>query len=103
MRKAFVDALDTVGADAMLVPTTPLPAVPIESGDRLTINGQEADFFSYTRATLPAANSGLPFLSIAVGAIDGLPTGMGLIGRAGEDALLLAIGAACEAILLPEL
>jgi amidase len=57
------------------------------------------DFFSYTRATLPAANAGLPFLSIPVAYLGFLPIGLGLIGRHREDASLLAIGAALEAVL----
>jgi mandelamide amidase len=99
LRDAFTTALATAGADALLVPTTPLPAVPLHSTASLTINGREVDFFSYTRATLPAANAGLPFLSIPVAYLGFLPIGLGLIGRHREDASLLAIGAALEAVL----
>ncbi len=99
LRDAFTTALARAGADALLVPATPLPAVPLDSTASLTINGREVDFFSYTRATLPAANAGLPFLSIPVAYLGILPLGLGLIGRHREDASLLAIGAAFEAAL----
>ncbi len=98
LRDALIAPLDRLGAAAWLVPATPLTAVPIGT-ERLAIDSRDADFFSYTRSTLPAANAGLPFLTINAGTRDGLPIGLGMIGRAGEDASLLAIGAACERVL----
>jgi mandelamide amidase len=97
LRAAIEKSMDDVGADALLVPTTPLPAIPIGSEAQLTINGRPAAFFSYTQATLPAANAGLPFLSVPAAFVDGLPVGLGLIGRHDGDAGLLAIGTSVDA------
>lgn len=96
LRDAMESALRIVEVDALLVPATPIPAVPLGSIASLTINAREMDFFSYTRATLPAANAGLPFLSIPAASVGPLPVGLGLIGHYGGDASLLAVGAACE-------
>jgi len=64
------------------------------------INGETHDIFVYTRHTLPIANAGLPFLSIPAGhTAAGLPVGAGLVGPAGSDAELLAVGTTCQNLL----
>ncbi|UQX87808.1 amidase family protein [Jatrophihabitans telluris] len=49
----------------------------------------------------PAAVSGCPSLSLPAGLIDGLPVGVLLMARVGEDARLLSIGQQLEALLPP--
>lgn len=77
-------------ADVLLLPTTPQPAFPFDSEPPQSL----ADF------TAPANLAGLPALSLPAGwTSDGLPVGIQLIGRAGEDLSLLALGARLEAAL----
>ena len=42
--------------------------------------------------TLPFSLCGLPTLTIPVGLVDGLPTGLQVVGRRDGDAALLALG-----------
>ncbi len=77
-------------ADVLLLPTTPQTAFPFDSDPPQSL----ADF------TAPANLAGLPALSLPAGwTEDGLPVGIQLIGRAGEDLSLLALGAQLEAAL----
>lgn len=77
-------------ADALLLPTTPQAAFPFGSDPPQSL----ADF------TAPANLAGLPALSLPAGwTADGLPVAVQLIGRAGEDLSLLALGARLEAAL----
>ena len=76
----------TAAFDLMLTPTLPVVAPPVELGDlelRRTL----------TRNTLPVNALGWPALALPCGAAeDGLPASVQLVGRAGEDALVLAVG-----------
>lgn len=88
--------------EALILPTTPLPAVPNRpAGEDTTvvIGGQTLPLFpTYVRNTDPASNAGLPALSVPAGLTpDGLPVGMELVGPAGADDVVLAIGEALEA------
>jgi mandelamide amidase len=88
--------------EALVLPTTPLPAVPNRPpGEDTTvvIDGRTLPLFpTYVRNTDPASGAGLPALSVPAGiAPDGLPVGMELVGPAGSDDVVLAIGEALEA------
>jgi Asp-tRNA(Asn)/Glu-tRNA(Gln) amidotransferase A subunit family amidase len=79
-----------------------LPAVPNRPpGEDTTVvlNGETQPLFpTYLRNTDPASGAGLPALSVPAGlADDGLPVGMELVGPAGADDVILAIGEALEA------
>ena len=77
-------------ADAILLPVTPGPAFAHGEHGPATL----ADF------TALANFAGLPALALLAGwTSDGLPVGVQLIGRAGEDETLLALGAKLEAAL----
>lgn len=100
LQAAFARAFQQSGIDALLLPTTPLAAATLDVQDTVMINGETHDIFVYTRHTLPIANAGLPFLSIPAGhTAAGLPVGAGLVGPAGSDAELLAVGATCQNLL----
>jgi Asp-tRNA(Asn)/Glu-tRNA(Gln) amidotransferase A subunit family amidase len=91
--------------DAMMFPTTVLPAVAIDavngSGKVVINGGPPADTFgSFIRNTDPGSNAGIPGLSLPAGlTAGGLPVGLEFDGPVGSDARLLGIGLAAEAAL----
>ena len=88
--------------DALIFPTTILPAIPIEDNmDNTQLNGKTVPTFqTFIRNCDPASNAGLPALSLPAGTVaGGLPVGMEMVGPAGSDRRLLGIGAALEEIL----
>lgn len=93
--------------DAILFPTTILPAVPIDpvagSGTVSIDGGPPVDTFgAFIRNTDPASNAGLPGLSIPAGlTVAGLPVGIEIDGPLGSDRRLLGIGLSIEALLGP--
>ena len=91
--------------DAMMFPTTILPAVPIDmvnGSGKVSINGGPPvdTFGSFIRNTDPGSNAGIPGLSLPAGlTAGGLPVGLEFDGPVGSDARLLGIGMAAEAVL----
>ncbi len=85
--------------DALLIPTTPIPAPRIE--DRtVTVDGVTEDARAWlTRCTRPVNLTGHPALSVPCGlTAEGLPIGLQLVGRHFNEGMLLRIGAAYEAV-----
>lgn len=95
IRRDFETVFDPNGAyrlDALLTPTTPTTAFPIEAvyGDSVLM--QYAD-----QLTVPANHAGVPGLSIPSGFdSDGLPIGIQLLGPDFSEATLLRIARAYE-------
>ncbi|MGH1478886.1 MAG: indoleacetamide hydrolase [Geminicoccales bacterium] len=91
--------------DALVVPTTPLPARPIGDDETVDLNGEQVStFMTYIRNTDPPSNAGLPCLTVPAGlTASGLPVGVEFVGPAGGDAAILYIAALFEQItgLLP--
>jgi len=91
--------------DAMLFPTTILPAAPIDAvngSSTVTINGGAPvdTFGTFIRNTDPGSNAGIPGLSMFAGmTASGLPVGLELDGPVGSDQTLLGIGMAVEQLL----
>ncbi len=101
LRDSFIEhfhaAMAEARLDALLVPTTPIPAPKIAE-ETAAIGGRNHP----TRALLlrnnrPANLGGLPAISVPCGrTTEGLPVGFELIGAAMDDALLLRIAHAFE-------
>ena len=86
--------------DAVIFPTTPAPAAPINPAETVEIDGVAASSFdTYTRLTAYGTFIGAPGLTlpIPVGA-ENLPVGLALDGVPGADEQLLAVGAAVERV-----
>ena len=91
--------------DAMLFPTTILPAAPIDAvngSGKVSINGGAPvdTFGTFIRNTDPGSNAGIPGLSLPAGmTADGLPVGLELDGALGSDVRLIGIAMGFEAVL----
>jgi aspartyl-tRNA(Asn)/glutamyl-tRNA(Gln) amidotransferase subunit A len=89
--------------DVLVTPTAPIPAPRIADKD-VVIGGKTFPVRgpgsgSVSRNTSPSNGTGLPAISIACGFTkSGLPIGMQLIGRPFDEALLLQIAHAYEAV-----
>jgi len=84
--------------DALVLPTTRLPARPIGQDDEVLINGcPVGTLAAYVRNTDPTAFAGLPSISVLAGrTASGLPVGLSFDGLPGTDSTLLALAAAFE-------
>ncbi len=101
LQQYYASTFATHRLDALLFPTTRLAAVPLDEmqgSSMVSINGTAVDtMIAYLRNTDPAANAGIPGLSLPAGmTADGLPVGIELDGPVGSDRRLLAIGIASE-------
>src|SRR5699024_8191188 len=84
--------------DALVFPTTPLPAARIGDDVSVEHNGEQvATFATFARNTNPGSVAGLPGISIPAGLSGGLPVGLELDGPWQSDRQLLAIAQAIEA------
>jgi aspartyl-tRNA(Asn)/glutamyl-tRNA(Gln) amidotransferase subunit A len=85
--------------DALLAPATPFPApladeVVVSMGDGRTMDVRRGAISSLTR---PVNLAGLPALAFPSGfSAEGMPLGVQLIGRPGDEPSLLALGAAWQ-------
>lgn len=74
--------------DALLTPTVPVPAPPIQAAD---------DWPPLLHCTIPFSVVGVPALSVPCGFTEsGLPVGLQIVGKWWEEELLFRIGAAYE-------
>jgi aspartyl-tRNA(Asn)/glutamyl-tRNA(Gln) amidotransferase subunit A len=101
VRQVIRAGLDTVltGVDALLLPTTPVPAPRVEEREA-TVDGITQDVRAWlTRCTRPINLTGHPALSLPCGLTgEGLPVGLQLVGRHFDEATLLRLGRAYEAV-----
>jgi aspartyl-tRNA(Asn)/glutamyl-tRNA(Gln) amidotransferase subunit A len=84
---------------ALLLPTTPIPAPPLEAREA-TADGLTEDVrWWLVRCTRPINVTGHPALSVPCGfTAGGLPIGLQFVGRYFDEAMLLRIGHAFEAV-----
>ncbi len=102
LRRLYEDTFTAHRLDALLFPTTPLPARPIAGSEETVMLGgrRVPTFEAFLRNTYPGASAGLPGLSLPAGlTAQGLPVGLELDGRPGSDRRLLAIGSCVEGLL----
>ena len=101
LRKNFRETFAGDELDAIIFPTTILPARPIDgSAVTVELNGEQVPTFpTYIHNTDPASIAALPGISMPVGlTAAGLPVGMEIDGPEQSDRRLLAIAAAMEPI-----
>ncbi|WP_054308363.1 indoleacetamide hydrolase [Mesorhizobium sp. 1M-11] len=98
--RAYRDHFAAHGIDALVFPTTPLPARPIGEDVDVELNGRRVPTFStFIRNTDPGSVAGLPGINLPVGLTgQGLPIGLALDGLPGTDRALLSIAASMEAL-----
>lgn len=99
--QAYRDHFAAHGIDALLFPTTPLPARPIGEDVDVELNGRRMPTFqTFIRNTDPGSVAGLPGINLPAGlAGQRLPVGLALDGLPGTDRALLSIAASIEALL----
>ncbi|CAB3756960.1 indoleacetamide hydrolase [Paraburkholderia humisilvae] len=103
LQQLYATTFSSQRLDALLFPTTCIAATPLDEirgSSVVSVNGRVLDtMLAYLRNTDPAANAGLPGLSVPAGrTADGLPVGIEFDGPLGSDRQLLAIGSACEQV-----
>ena len=101
LQKLYADTFEIGDLDAIIFPTTPLPASPIIGSDStVNLNGiQVPTFQTYIRNTDPGSVAGVPGISLPVALTSGgLPVGLEIDGPAGSDRDLLAVALALEKI-----
>ena len=83
--------------DVLLTPTTAVPAFPVE-GWPDTINGVSVDpRWAFTPFCYPFNMTGQPAASVPAGfTSDGLPIGLQVVGRLGDESTVLKVSAALE-------
>ncbi|MCD2188373.1 indoleacetamide hydrolase [Actinomycetospora soli] len=107
LQRLYRDHFAAHALDAVLFPTTVLPAFPmdLESGSSSIRVGDAAPtgtFGTVIRNTDPASNAGIPGLSLPAGTTAaGLPVGLEIDGPLGGDRRLLAVGEVLESVLGP--
>lgn len=96
----YADCIRRDRLDALVLPTTRLPARPIGQDDEVVVNGRPVGTLeAYLRNTDPTAFAGLPSISVPAGrTTSGLPVGLSFDGLPGTDSALLGLAAAFEGL-----
>ena len=85
------------GLDAIVFPTTPLPARAIGDDETVTLNGAQVPTFpTYIRNTDLGSNIGAPGISLPCPVGTGLPVGIEFDALPGNDRSLLGLALAAE-------
>lgn len=102
LRRRITDAYDAAlaGVDLLLLPTTPQRATPIPAADAPLLE-RFIRCFEMTPNTTPFNLTGHPALSVPCALAGGLPVGMMLVGRRGDDATVLRAGDAFQRAAFP--
>lgn len=105
LRKEYCRLFESHGLAALVFPTTPLPPCPIGDDETTLLNGRRVPTFgTYIRNTDAPSNAGIPCISLPIGmSRAGLPIGLELDAPWNKDRELLALAAAFEQEIAPEL
>ncbi len=103
LQRRLADCFSTNRLDALIFPTTILPAAPIGDDEMTALNGEQVPTFpTFIHNTDPGSIAGIPGISIPAGVTStGLPVGIEIDGPAGSDRHLLAIAALLENAMPP--
>ena len=102
MQQLYADTFRNNRLDAIIFPTTPLPASPVVGSDEtVELNGVRVPTFTtYIRNTDANAVAGVPGVSLPMALTKkGLPVGIEIDGPANSDRRLLGIALTLEKIL----
>jgi mandelamide amidase len=96
MIAGFKEAMS--GLDALLLPTTPLPAAPIGDDVDTELLGQKVNtFLTFIKNCDPISVVGYPAITVPAGyGKTGLPIGLQIVARPWEEANLLSMAYAFE-------
>ena len=104
-RRTWLAALEILFAryDALILPSTQMWPFPAEWDWPRAVAGRETDtYHRWMEVVVPVSLAGLPALALPAGyGATGLPHGLQLIGPAGDDGKLLALGRDWEAAIGP--
>ena len=103
LQKLYADTFGQNRLDAIVFPTTPLPAASIGQDSTVDLNGNPVPTFqTFIRNTDPGSIAGVPGISLPVALTrGGLPVGIEIDGPAGSDRHLLGVAVTLENILGP--
>ena len=97
-RRLLIDEVFTAMADvdALLAPATPV-AAPAHTDSTVRLGDEDKDLtLALLACVLPISQLGWPALSVPIGAVDGLPFGIQVVGRPYTEPKLLRIAAVIE-------
>lgn len=105
LRTAAAESRKSHNIQAIVTPTTILPAPPVDIGDYVDIEGVEIPtFLAYIRNTAPSAVLGTPSVTIPIGVTtDGLPVGLQIDGHPAKDAELLQLALQLSQLFDPDI
>jgi amidase len=89
-RRSYDDLLRDV--DVLVMPTTPCRALPLPTHELTPVEELTLAFSAQSRNTGAFNSGGHPALSVPCAVVDGLPVGMMLVGRRGDDATVVRAG-----------
>ncbi|MBY6142081.1 indoleacetamide hydrolase [Leisingera daeponensis] len=97
MRQIYGQVFEEYRLDAIVFPTTPLPARPIGEDVTVSLNGEQVPTFpTYIRNTDLGSNVAAPGISLPCPISSGLPVGIEFDAMPGKDRSLLALARAAE-------
>jgi Asp-tRNA(Asn)/Glu-tRNA(Gln) amidotransferase A subunit family amidase len=100
LRKRYADAFHSTGIDALLFPTTPLVAPPLDTGEDIIIAGRTVSSVKLAKNAFPSSCAALPGITMPMGlSAHGLPIGLEMDGKPGEDVKLLDLATQVSAVL----
>ena len=101
LQKMYAQLFEDNQLDALIFPTTPAPAFPVDEQGMTTLNGiQQLAFPTYIRHMELSSLVASPSLCLPCGkTADGLPVGISLDGGTYQDRHLLAVGQVVDSVL----